>query len=116
MDSFLEQLGQQGFEHIDTIYDALHAQNADLSLDPLQIQDWGRKLLRDGRAHEAAAVFGLGVRLYPERFDFLYDGLGQAQEAAGARDAAIVSYRRALAVEPGQVHARARLEALGAGQ
>jgi predicted dienelactone hydrolase len=56
MDSFLEQLGQQGFEHIDTIYDALHAQNADLSLDPLQIQDWGRKLLRDGRAHEAAAM------------------------------------------------------------
>jgi Flp pilus assembly protein TadD len=58
-------------------------------------------------------VFRLGVRLYPERFDFLYDGLGQACEAAGDRDAAIANYRQALALEPGQAHARERLAALG---
>jgi Flp pilus assembly protein TadD len=54
------------------------------------------------------------VKLYPERFDFLYDGLGQAYEAAGERDAAIANYRQALALEPGQTHARERLGALGA--
>ena len=114
LDTFLEQLGQQGFEHIAAIYDRLHAQNPDLALDPLQAHDWGMKLLRERRAADAMQVFRLGVKLYPERFDFLYDGLGQAYEAAGERDAAIANYRQALALEPAQAHARERLGALGA--
>jgi len=113
MDTFLDQLGQQGFERIDAIYDGLHAQNPDLSFDPLQLHDWGMKLLRERRTRDAVQVFRLGVRLYPERFDFLYDGLAEAQEAAGERDAAIANYRRALALEPARTHARDRLEALG---
>lgn len=113
LDTFLDQLGQQGFEHIAAIYDRLHAQNPDLALDPLQAHDWGMKLLRERRAADAMQVFRLGVKLYPERFDFLYDGLGQACEAAGERDAAIANYRQALALEPGQMHARERLGALG---
>lgn len=112
LDTFLEQLGQQGFEHIAAIYERLHAQNPDLALDPLQAHDWGMKLLRERRPADAMQVFRLGVKLYPERFDFLYDGLGQACEAAGERDAAIVSYRQALALEPAQMHARERLDAL----
>jgi tetratricopeptide (TPR) repeat protein len=114
-DTLLEQIGQQGFEHIGPIYDRLHAQNPDLALDPLQAHDWGMKLLRERRPFDAVQVLRLGVRLYPERFDFLYDGLGQAYEAAGERDAAIASYRQALALEPAQAqaHARERLEALG---
>ncbi|SDC15854.1 Chlorophyllase enzyme [Massilia sp. PDC64] len=114
LDTFLEQLGQQGFEHIAAIYDRLHAQNPDLALDPLQAHDWGMKLLRERRPADALQVFRLGVKLYPERFDFLYDGLGQAYEAAGERDAAIANYRQALALEPEQAHARERLGALGA--
>lgn len=114
MDTFLDQLGRQGFEHIGAIYDRLHAQNPELSLDPLQVHDWGMKLLRDRRAREAVQVFSLGVRLYPERFEFLYDGLGQAREAAGEREAAIASYRQALALEPAHLHARERLDALEA--
>jgi dienelactone hydrolase len=118
LDTFLDQLGQQGFEHIGAIYDRLHAQNPDLTLDPLQAHDWGMKLLRERRPADALQVFRLSVKLYPERFDFLYDGLGQACEAAGERDAAIANYRQALALEPGQMHARERLGALGepAGQ
>jgi tetratricopeptide (TPR) repeat protein len=113
MDTFLDQLGQQGFERIDAIYDGLHAQNPELALDPLQAHEWGMKLLRERRPREALQVLRLGVRLYPERFDFLYDGLAQACEAAGERDAAIAAYRQALALEPAQEHARTRLEALG---
>jgi dienelactone hydrolase len=113
LDTFLDQLGQQGFEHIAAIYDRLHAQNPDLALGPLQAHEWGMKLLRAHRAADAMQVFRLGVKLYPERFDFLYDGLGQAYEATGERDAAIANYRQALALEPGQMHARERLGALG---
>jgi tetratricopeptide (TPR) repeat protein len=58
-------------------------------------------------------VFQLGVHLYPERFEFLYDGLGQASEALGERAAAIAYYRKALALEPAQAHAGERLKALG---
>jgi tetratricopeptide (TPR) repeat protein len=112
MDTLLAQLGEQGFGRIDALYERLHAQNPDFSLDALQVRDWGTRLLQAGRPQDAAHVFGLGVHLYPERFDFLYDGLGQAQEAAGARDAAVANYRHALALEPAQAHARARLEAL----
>jgi tetratricopeptide (TPR) repeat protein len=114
LDTFLDQLSQQGFERIGVIYDRLHAQNPELVLDPLQAHDWGMKLLRERRPEDAMQVFRLGVRLYPERFDFLYDGLGQACEAVGNRDAAIASYRQALALEPQQMHARERLSALGA--
>lgn len=113
LDTFLDQLGQQGFEHIAAIYERLHAQNPDLALGPLQAHEWGMKLLREHRAADAMQVFRLGVKLYPERFDFLYDGLGQAYEATGERDAAIANYRQALALEPGQMHARERLGALG---
>jgi len=113
LDTFLDQLGQQGFEHIGTIYDRLHAQNPDLVLDPLQTYDWGMKLLRERHAADAMRVFQLGVHLYPERFEFLYDGLGQASEALGERAAAIVYYRKALALEPAQAHAGERLKALG---
>jgi predicted dienelactone hydrolase len=114
MDTLLAQLGEQGFAGIDALYDRLHAQNPELSLDALQVRAWGARLLQAGRARDAAHVFGLGVRLYPERFDFLYDGLGQAHEAAGERDAAIADYRHALALEPAHAHARARLQALAA--
>jgi len=113
-DTFLAQLGQQGFARIDGLYDRLHAQNPELAFDALQIRDWGMKLLGAGRPTDAVFVFGLGLHLYPERFDFLYDGIGQASEAAGLREEAIAHYRHALALEPGNVHARARSEALGA--
>ncbi|WP_323140584.1 hypothetical protein [Massilia phyllosphaerae] len=113
MDTLLDQLGKQGFARIDDLYDQLHAQNPELSLDALQIRDWGFKLLRADRAVDAVRVFGLGLHLYPERFDFLYDGIGQACEAAGRREEAIAHYRHALALEPEQAHARARLAALG---
>jgi dienelactone hydrolase len=114
LDTFLDLLGQQGFGHIAAVYDRLHAQNPELVVGPLQAYDWGMQLLRERRPADAMHVFRLGVRLYPERFDFLYDGLGQACEATGERDAAIASYRQALALEPGQMHARERLSALGA--
>jgi tetratricopeptide (TPR) repeat protein len=116
MDTFLDQLGKQGFGRIDAVYDALHAQNPELSFDALQLRDWGQKLLQAGRPREAIQVFALGVHLYPDRFDFLYDGLGQANEAAGERDAAVAHYQHALELDPGNAHARARLEALGTRQ
>lgn len=116
MDTFLDQIGEQGFGRIAAIYDRLHAQNPELSLDALQLRDWGLKLLQAGSPRDAIQVFALGVHLYPERFDFLYDGLGQANESAGEREAALAHYQHALELEPGNLHARERLQALGAAR
>lgn len=114
-DAFLAQLSERGFGQIVEIYEALHAQNAALVVDPVDIDDWGTKLLRAGRAQDAVDVFRLGVHVYPDGPDFLHDDLGEAYEAAGNGELAIASYRRALAINPRRAHAGARLKALGAG-
>nr|WP_314543414.1 CocE/NonD family hydrolase [uncultured Massilia sp.] len=113
-DAFLAQLPERGFGRIVEIYDALHAQNATLIVDPVEIDDWGTQLLRAGRAQDAVDVFRLGVHVYPDGLEFLHDDLGEAYEAAGKPELAIASYCRALAINPRRAHAGARLKALGA--
>ena len=113
-DSFLAQLAGRGFGQIVEIYDALHAQNAAFSFDPVEIDNWGTQLLRAGQ--DAVSVFRLGVHIHPDGIDFLYDDLGEAWEAAGDTGQAIANYRRALAINPDRSHARTRLAALGAAR
>lgn len=113
-DTFLSELADRGFGHIVEIYDALHAQNAAFSIDPVEIDYWGTQLLHAGRAQDAVQVFGLGAHIYPDGIDFVYDDLAEAEEAAGNKEEAIAHYRRALDINPGRTHARTRLEALRA--
>ncbi len=113
-DTFLAELSRLGFVKIVEVYDALHAQNAAFTVDPVEIDNWGTQLLRAGRAHDAVHVFRLGVHIYPDDIAFLYDDLGEAYEATGNTEQAIANYRRALAIEPNRTHAKTRLEALGA--
>lgn len=112
-DTFLNELSRQGFGKIIAIYDSLHKQNAAFTFDPVQIDHWGTQLLRAGRAQDAVSVFSLGVHVYPEGIDFLYDDLGEAYEAAGNTEQAVVAYRRALEINPNRTHAKVRLQALG---
>lgn len=112
-DTFLAELSGRGFAHIIEIYDALHAQNAAFDIDPVEIDNWGAQLLHAGRAQDAVQVFGLGVHIYPDGIDFVYDDLAEANEAAGNTKEAIANYRRALAINPGRTHAMTRLKALG---
>lgn len=113
-DTFLAELSSHGFGQIVEIYDALHAQNVAFSIDPVEIDNWGTQLLRAGRAQDAVRVFGLGVHIYPDGIDFLYDDLAEAYEATGNTEQATANYRRALAINPNRIHAKTRLEALGA--
>ncbi|HEX8785913.1 MAG TPA: hypothetical protein VF793_07005 [Telluria sp.] len=113
-DTFLSELSGRGFGQIVETYDALHAQNAAFSFDPVDIDYWGTQLLRAGRAQDAVRVFGLGVHIYPDGIDFLYDDLAEADEAAGNIEQATANYRRTLDINPKRLHARRRLEALGA--
>lgn len=112
-DTFLAQIGEHGFGQIVEIYDALHAKNPELTVDPVEIDNWGGELLKMGRAQDAVQVFRLGLHAYPEPIDFLYDDLAEAYEKAGDRVQAIANYKRTLEINPKHVHAADRLKALG---
>lgn len=61
---------------------------------------------------EAIEVFRWNVEAYPGSFN-VYDSLGEAYLADGARDSAITNYRRSLELNPQNSNARTVLERLG---
>lgn len=73
----------------------------------------GYDLLREDRFEEAIAVFELNVEAFPESAN-VYDSLGEAYMEAGEREKAVVNYRRSLAIDPGNDHARDVLRRLEA--
>ena len=61
---------------------------------------FGRRLLREGRAPDAAVVFRVMTRVFPTRSD-PWDELANALEAAGDRDGATAAAQKALELLPG---------------
>ena len=61
---------------------------------------FGRRLLREGRAPDAAVVFRVITRVFPTRSD-PWDELADALEAAGDRDGAAAAAQKALELLPG---------------
>jgi hypothetical protein len=72
----------------------------------------GYRLLRAGSVEPALAVFRLNTRVYPHSAN-VFDSLGEALLAAGRREDAIASYRRALAIDPGFPPSIQALQRLG---
>lgn len=80
---------------------------------PGDLNGWVYALLEQGRAGDAIRVFTDNVGYYPDNA-YAYDALGEAQLAAGQRDAAVQSYSRSLELDPENTNARevlARIEA-----
>jgi len=65
----------------------------------------GYLYLRAGRLREAVEVFKVNIEIFPNRWN-VYDSLGEAYSAAGNRELAIESYRKALERNPQSVTAR----------
>ena len=63
----------------------------------------------------AVAIFQLGTSLYPSNAN-LFDSLGEADELNKDPAAAILHYRRSLGLNPGNINARQRLQALTAAR
>ena len=61
---------------------------------------FGRRMLREGRAPDAAVVFRVMTRVYPTRSN-PWDQLAEALEAAGDRDGAAAATEKALELLPG---------------
>ena len=67
------------------------------------------------RYAEAVAVFELNTRLFPESWN-VWDSYGEGLAAQGARDSAIVMYRKALELNPGNPSSTTALERLLGGR
>ena len=71
----------------------------------------GYEQLRAKRTQEAISLFKLNVEMFPDSSN-VHDSLGEAYMAQGARGAAIASYRKSLALDPGNTNATEMLEKL----
>ena len=71
----------------------------------------GYKLLQDNSLEFALYVFEKMVRIYPDSSN-AYDSRGEALLKAGRKAEAIESYRRSLALNPGNGNARSKLKEL----
>ncbi len=64
-----------------------------------------------GELTNAICVFKLATELYADSAN-THDSLAEAYEAAGEKALAVASYKRSLALDAGNDHARSRLSAL----
>ncbi len=72
----------------------------------------GYQLLNAGRNAAAIVVFHVNTLLFPNSAN-TFDSLAEGYERAGQRDAAIATYRKALAMDPGMGSSREGLRRLG---
>ena len=77
-----------------------------------QLNALGYLYLGRGDVGAAVRLFELNVEMYPEAWN-PHDSLGEAYLAAGDRDRAVASYRRALTLNPGSESSIDALDRLG---
>lgn len=93
-------------------YRALKASAAgDYFFNPNELNRMGYALLHKGRVFDAIAIWELNASEYPDDWN-VHDSLGDGYAAAGADHAgrAIASFRRSLALNPANLHAREMIE------
>ena len=75
------------------------------------LNDVGYEFLRAQRVVDAVDVFRLAADLFPDSWN-TWDSLGEAQRTKGDTVTALASYRRSLALNPGNAGAREAIAAL----
>jgi pimeloyl-ACP methyl ester carboxylesterase len=73
----------------------------------------GYEQLQSQHVREAVALFKLNAQMYPDGFN-TYDSLAEAYMAQGDSQAAIMNYRKSLALNPNNTNAVSMLKKLGA--
>lgn len=103
---------QVGYARVATLLADTTRRDPAARLSEDDVNTWGYAVLQRPAPRDAIPVFALNVRLHPESAN-TYDSLAEAYEAAGDTARAVAGYRRSLARDPGNDHARERLAALG---
>jgi tetratricopeptide (TPR) repeat protein len=97
------------------VLDAFESDPAGWYVDESELNQLGYRFLRDGMTDVAIEVFRVNAEQFPESAN-VWDSLGDGYRAAGDREAAIASYRRALEIDPGFAASRQNLAQLEAAQ
>jgi dienelactone hydrolase len=112
---FARELAKQGFDKAREIYQRARRSDPGFKLSESDVNRWGYELLESGKVAKAVAIFQLNVAMFPESSN-AYDSLGEAQEAAGDKQAAIANYHKSLSLNDQNQHAGARLQELEAAK
>jgi CubicO group peptidase (beta-lactamase class C family) len=105
------EVARSGFSDLDGKLRAIRGKEALPNPGESDLNGWGYRLLAKGQVKPAIAVFELAARLYPDSWN-AHDSLAEAQEAGGAPTLAVQGYRRSLALDPNNGHAKKRLRSL----
>jgi len=107
-----EALAEGGVAAAEKVFQDLLARRGGAGpvLDENDINNLGYKLLKTN-VESALYVFEKNVVLFPKSAN-VYDSLGEALALAGRREQAIENYRKAIALDPTNAAARAKLNEL----
>lgn len=104
-------LDKDGFDDAHAAYLALRKQDSKFEPPEKAVNAWGYDLLGRGETVKAIEVFRLNTLLFPASAN-CFSSLGEAYEQQGSRALAVLNYRRALALDPLDEWALARLKEL----
>jgi pimeloyl-ACP methyl ester carboxylesterase len=111
---FLAVLDQQGAAAATELLRAARATDrATILFSENELNTQGYELLFAGSVSDAIDLFRLNVEAFSASAN-THDSLGEALLAAGDREGAVTSYRKALEIDPATASARAALRDLGA--
>jgi CubicO group peptidase (beta-lactamase class C family) len=103
----------RGFDDLPAVVAELRRQDPNFRPDENELNDWGYRLLTNGKPGAALAVLKLGAELFPTSGN-AFDSLAEAYDVNGDRPHAIENYRRSLQLDPKNTNAARRLKTLGA--
>lgn len=110
-ESFRSAVGEQGFGQAAAVYRAMQKIDSAFKLDDIAVHAWAMDLIADGHISEAIALLAFDVQVSPDPAD-ANELLGDAYAEAGQKQAAIESYKKALAINPADDDAKHKLDRL----
>ena len=105
---FRVKVGQAGFEHVADVYASTRLRAKDVSLSADEVTDWAFRLLGQHNFAEAIDVMQFAIQLQPS--SRAYGSLGEIYMKAGQKTSAVENYKKALALDPGNIIAKGDLE------
>lgn len=106
-------LEDRGYANAPAVAAQIAARDAAFRWNEAELNDWGYRLLSQGRLKEALEILKLVASLFPQSGN-AHDSLAEALAANGDKAGALANYRRAVQLDPKNSHAAQQIEKLEA--